>query len=426
MSNEIYSGTPFVSAKKTPWYFIKKYGSFYGVIIFISGAFFSGFYLGIFTERKELPATTYGTVLDRDSAIPRYLSKDVDFRLFWDVWSRVRNDYIDKNTPETKLFYGAMSGIVGALDDPYSVFLTPESSEKFHESLSGSFQGIGAEIGIKKNQLLIITPLPETPAEKAGLRAGDYILAIDKKNTAGMTLEDAVTRIRGKKATTVVLKIYRSGEEKERDVPIVRDTIEVKSVTWKVLDGTEIGYIKLSNFNEDTEKRFSEAVTDMLSRRVKGLILDVRNNPGGFLDTAIELAGYWVNGQTVVIEKYDHEEKEFKARVRARLQGIPTVVLVNEGSASASEIVAGALQDYGAATLVGKKTFGKGSVQDVKPLRDGSSIKLTIAKWLTPRRRLIDEEGIAPDIEIEMTKQDYESAKDPQLEKAKELLLGEK
>ena len=408
--------------KKTFLFFCKKYFVFYGVILLIGGGFFAGFYLGIYTTKEEKAATSYGEVKNRDAAIPKYLSKDIDFRLFWDVWSRVRSDYIDKNTPDTKLFYGALAGIVSALDDPYSVFLTPESSERFHESLAGSFQGIGAEIGIKKNQLLIIAPLPETPAEKAGLRAGDKILAIDKKNTAGMSLEDAVTRIRGKKGSTVVLTTYRDGDDKEKDVSIVRDAIEIKSVTWKIIDSTDIGYIKVSNFNEDTESRFADAVKFMLSKRVKGLILDLRNNPGGFLDTSIEMAGYWVDGQTVVIEKYDHEEKEFKARVRARLQGMPTVVLVNEGSASASEIVSGALQDYGAATLVGKKTFGKGSVQDVKPLPDGSSIKLTIAKWLTPKRRSINGEGIKPDIEIEMKKEDYEGNKDPQLEKAKEIL----
>jgi carboxyl-terminal processing protease len=154
--------------KKTPLYFFKKYFAFYGAILLIGGAFIGGFYLGIYSEKQEESATSYGNLKNRDSAIPKYLAKDVDFRIFWDVWSRVRSDYIDKNTPDTTLFYGALEGIVGALDDPYSVFLTPESSEKFHESLSGSFQGIGAEIGIKKNQLLIITPLPETPAEKAG------------------------------------------------------------------------------------------------------------------------------------------------------------------------------------------------------------------------------------------------------------------
>ncbi|MBI4272857.1 S41 family peptidase [Candidatus Uhrbacteria bacterium] len=411
--------------KKTLLYFFKQYFVFYGVVFLIGGGFFGGFYLGMYSEKQDKPATSYGAVKNRESAIPKYLSKDVDFRLFWDVWSRVRSDYIDKNTPDTKLFYGALEGIVGALDDPYSTFLTPESSEKFHESLSGSFQGIGAEIGIKKNQLLIITPLPETPAEKAGLRALDKILAIDKKNTSGMTLEEAVTRIRGKKGTTVVLTTYRDGDEKEKDISITRDTIEVKSVTWKIVDGTDLGYIKVSNFNEDTDSRFRDAVTFMLSKRVKGLILDLRNNPGGFLDTSIEMAGYWIDGQTVVIEKYDHEEKELKAHRSAKLQGMPTIVLVNEGSASASEIVSGALQDYGAATVVGKKTFGKGSVQDVKPLRDGSSIKLTIAKWLTPKRRSINEEGIKPDIEVEITEKDYESAKDPQLQKAKELLVTE-
>lgn len=409
--------------KKTKRRFFQKYVLFYCLILLIGGSFFVGFYSGAYYEKEVQVPQEYGLLKGREKEIPKYLSKDVEFDLLWDVWSRVKNDYVHKNTPDTKLFYGALAGIVASLGDPYSVFLTPETSEKFHESLSGSFQGIGAEIGIKKNQLLIITPLPDTPADKAGLRTGDKILKIDRVNTAGMPLDEAVSKIRGKKGTTVVLTIYRDGEEKERDVSIVRSTIEVKSVTWKLLDDPTIGYVKVSNFNEDTEGRFQEAVNYMLGKRVKGIILDLRNNPGGFLDTAIQMAGYWVDGQTVVIEQYDGDHREeFKARMNARLEKMPTIVLVNEGSASASEIVSGALQDYGSATLVGMKTFGKGSVQDVKPLKDGSSVKLTVAKWLTPKGRMIDEEGIKPDIEVEISKEDFEANRDPQLQKATELL----
>lgn len=401
-------------------YYVKKYIFFYGAILLIGTSFFAGFSTGTYYEKKQKPAGTLGELKNRAQELPSYISKDVDFDLFREVWSRVKSDYIHKDEPDTKLFYGALAGIVASLGDPYSVFLNPDTSEKFHESLAGSFQGIGAEIGIKKNQLLIVAPLPDTPATRAGLRAGDKILAIDKLDTANMPLDEAVTKIRGKKGTTVVLRIYRDGEEKERDVSITRDMIVITSVNWNLVESdTRIGYIRVTNFNEDTAGKFQEASRFLLSRGTQALILDLRNNPGGFLDTAIDMAGYWINGKTVVIEQYDTDhQEEFRSKVRAKFENVPTIILVNEGSASASEIVAGALQDYGSAVIIGKTTFGKGSVQDVKPLKDGSSIKLTIAKWLTPKGRTIDEQGITPDVEVEITKEDFEANRDPQLQKA--------
>lgn len=347
------------------------------------------------------------------------MSEDVDFDLFWNVWKRVKTGYITKNIEDKKLFYGSLAGMVAALEDPYSVFLEPDTAKKFDESLSGTFEGIGAEIGMKKNQLLIMSILPDTPAERASLRSGDAIVSIDKKDTAGMTIDYAVSIIRGKGGTPVVLKIYRADEGKPRDVTIIRDKIVVRSVTWKILPDSHIGYIKLAHFNQDTESGFKDAVQNLMAQRVSGIILDMRNNPGGFLDTAIQVSGYWVDGQTVVIEKYDEQNKdEYKSRTRASLRNMPTVVLVNEGSASAAEIVAGALQDYKKAVLVGVKTFGKGSVQDLQRLKDGSALKLTIAKWLTPNGRSINEEGITPDIEVLMTEKDYTENKDPQLDRA--------
>ncbi|MBI4250630.1 S41 family peptidase, partial [Candidatus Uhrbacteria bacterium] len=397
-----------------------------GIILLLGGSFFVGFSIGTYYEKKQKPPGTPGKLENRDKELPDYISKDVDFNLFWEVWSRVKKDYIHKDEPDTKLFYGALSGIVASLGDPYSVFLNPDTSEKFHESLAGSFQGIGAEIGVKKNQLLIVAPLPDTPADRAGLRAGDKILAIDKIDTTNMPLDEAVTKIRGKKGTSVALTIYRDGEEKEREVSIERDTIVITSVNWNLVESDpQIGYIRVTNFNEDTSGKFEEASRFLLGRKVKALILDLRNNPGGFLDTAIDMAGYWINGKTVVVEQYDTDNKEeFHSKVRARFENIPTIVLVNEGSASASEIVAGALQDYGAAVVIGKTTFGKGSVQDVKPLKDGSSIKLTIAKWLTPKGRTIDQQGIDPDTVVEVTKEDIEANRDPQLQKAISTLQG--
>ncbi len=404
----------------TPLYILKKYFLFYVVIALIGGSFYGGF---IYGEKQpyrpsEVATEQSGAITNSDKPAPEYVGKDVDFALFWDVWKRVKEEHIKKNTPDTKLFYGALSGIVSALDDPYSIFFNPEQAKEFEESLSGSFEGIGAELGMKKNQLLIIATLPDMPAEKAGLRAGDKILAVDKKSTTGMTIDAAVTRIRGKKGTNVTLTIYRDGESKERDISITRNTIVIEPVKWEMKDGN-IGYIHIIQFSEKTTAKFKQAVQELLAKKMRGLVIDLRNDPGGYLDAAVEIAGYWVDGNTVVIEKYaDNKQDEYKGHVVPRLKDMPTAVLINKGSASASEIVSGALQDYGKAILVGEQSFGKGSVQDVQRLSDGSALKLTIAKWLTPKGRTIQDEGITPNIIVELSEDDYKNKKDPQLERA--------
>ncbi len=366
-----------------------------------------------------------GTLTNTDRPLPKYLTKDVDFMMFWDVWNRAKKDYIKKDTPDTKLFYGALAGIVSSLHDPYSVFLDPDTAKEFNDDLSGEFEGIGAEIGFKSGQLVVIAPLPGTPAEKAGLRAGDKILAIDKKNTSTFSLEYAVSLIRGKKGTDVVLKIFRDGEKEARDLTITRNTIAVDSVKWE-MKKDDVAYIKITSFAKDTEGKFGQAVRELLPKNPKGLIIDLRNNPGGFLDTAVQVSGYWVDGKTVVIEEYgDGKRDPYSGTSKPILKDMKTIILVDGGSASASEILSGALQDYGKATLVGKKTFGKGSVQDLQQLKDGSAIKLTIAHWLTPLGRSINEEGIKPDVEVGITPDDIEKKKDPQLDKAMSLVTGE-
>ncbi len=321
--------------------------------------------------------------------------------------------------------YGALSGMVGSLGDPYSVFFDPETTRKFNEELAGKFDGIGAEIGMKHDQIVIIAPLPDSPAQRAGLQAGDKILKIDDKDTAGMPLDIAVSNIRGKKGTSVVLKIFRTGAKEPKDFPITRDTINVRSVTWKMLPG-DIGYVKMVYFNETTDALFEEAIQGILAKNPKGIIFDLRNNPGGFLEVGVDVASQWVPAGQVVVtqESQGGGKEEFRARGQARFHGIATVVLVNGGSASASEIVAGALQDYSVAKLIGEKTFGKGSVQTFEPLRNGSSIKITVAHWLTPKGRQINGTGIAPDIEVKMGKDDFEGDKDPQLQKAIDALSG--
>lgn len=395
-----------------------------------------GFTVGATFDQRQAARVNpdNGQVVNAEK-IPDYLSKDVDFNEFWQVWKYVKSNYVKADVSDAKLFYGALGGIVASLGDPYSVFFEPEISQKFNEELSGSFQGIGAEIGMKENHLAVIAPLPGTPADRAGLKAGDFILAIDGKDTTSIALDYAVNIIRGPKGTPVKLSVFTTGDKEPHDLTIVRDSIEIDSVRFAktdakgitqqdgvLLDGG-IAYLQLSYFNENTLADWNKTVQDIITKNPKGIILDLRNNPGGFLGTAIEVAGEWVDGKTVVKEQLrDGSKVEHKAERQARFAGIPTVVLVNGGSASGAEIVAGALQDYGVAKLVGQTTFGKGSVQDLKQFSDGSSVKLTIAEWLTPNDRNINKEGIKPDVEVDRTKEDYDNNRDPQMDKALELL----
>ncbi len=405
---------------------IKKITLSYLLVFFILFVFLGGVYLGAKNETTpaEKAAAVGGKVIGKESEIPDYLKRDVNFNLFWEVWDYLKNNYVDDNVMDTKLFYGALAGVVAGLQDPYSVFLEPETSKKFQQELSGSFEGIGAEIGLRDDTLTIIAPLPGNPAEIAGLLAGDKVLAIDDYDTTGMSLDYAVNLIRGPKGTTVKLTILHNGDSVPTEVHVVRDTIKIVSVSWKMLDN-QIAKIDLKYFHEDTLTRFNTAVREIIAQQPRGIILDLRNNPGGFLQTAVEITANWVGADKIIVIEKRRNEDFFGHQAAgsiAYFQDIPTVVLINKGSASGSEIVAGALQDYKAATLVGETTFGKGSVQELKALEDGSSVKLTIAKWLTPAGREIDQEGIAPDVEVKLVKEDYDKDLDPQLDKALEIL----
>ncbi len=365
------------------------------------------------------PKPEYGEVLDKDS-IKEYLLKDVEFNLFWDVWNLLQRRYVDRPIQETTLFYGALNGMVNALNLPYTVFLDPNTYKEFSSDLEGNFEGIGAEIGLKKGILVIIAPLPKSPAENTGLRPGDIVLEIDHKDTTGIALDQAVKWIRGKKGTSVLLKIFRKEWDAPKEITIIRDTINVESVAAEIRDNLMI--IKVSHFNADTMTLFNQAAEEALSKKVKGVIVDLRGNPGGYLDGAIEMGSFWVRDDVIVIEKFsDGRERKYRSKGPAKLEKMKTVILVNEGSASASEIVAGALKDYKKASIVGKKTFGKGSVQVLEELKDGSALKITVAKWLTPSRKDITEQGIEPDILVDKTEKDYEEEKDPQLDKAMSL-----
>lgn len=392
------------------------------VIVYLLIIFVVAFLMGAIVEKNFLPRNLIPNwrILQTSETI----NTDIDYDLFWEVWSSVKEKYVDQPVSDQDLFYGSLKGMVTGLDDPYSVFLNPDLSKKFLEDMSGSFEGIGIEIGIKEERLTVIAPLPDTPAFRAGLRSADKIYAIDKKDTIGISLDEAAHLIRGAKGTPVVLSIWRKGDIIPREVEIIRDVIDIKSVSWELM-GNNIAYLKISHFSEDTWDEFKAISKVILNSNPNGLILDLRNNPGGYLDTAVNVAGYWLGKEIITISK-DAKDKEIEYRSygRADLVHIPTVVLVNQGSASASEILAGALQDYKQATILGENTFGKGSIQELETFFDGSSLKITVAYWYTPLGRSINEQGIMPDIEVELTSEDYELNRDPQLDQALEMLGG--
>lgn len=398
------------------------------VAILLAASFGAGLWTATISRRAEdivnKQALYVGEVANKYS---QYLldkgGEDVDFGIFWEVWDALEKQYVDsEKVSEKKLFYGALKGMVASVGDPYTIFMDPKVSKGFDDDLAGTFEGIGAEIGIKNDILTIIAPLPDMPAEKAGLKAGDQVFFIDDASTLDMSVDEAVNRIRGEKGTEVKLSVFREGFDDLRDFSITRGKIVVKSVTTKTLDN-DIYYLRITNFNNDTEELFNRSVREILEGDYQGLIVDLRNNPGGYLDTAIEMASEWVEQGIIVTEKYSDDNKtEHLARGRARLSGFETVVLVNQGSASASEIVAGALQDYRQARVLGQQTFGKGSVQTLNKFGDGSSLKITVAKWLTPNNRSINDEGIMPDLLVDLTLEDYNNNEDPQLDAAKEVL----
>lgn len=398
---------------------------FFLILFLIGGAFWFGYEQG---RGAVVSGNVSGQILSPEDAV--FLNKSsqdktIDFSLFWKVWGLLEDKYVDKSKLDAhELFYGAIKGMLAATGDPYTTFFDPKENQAFKEDISGTFEGIGAEMGIKDNVLTIIAPLEGMPAEKAGLMSGDKILKVNGENIASFSLEEAVNKIRGQKGTEVVLTIFRSGDEGTRDIAVKRDIILVKSVRFEMKD-SDIAYIRVSRFGEDTEKEFSDAVKQTTQKKAKGLIVDLRNNPGGFLESAVNMGSLMLpSGKVVVMEESGTGvRREMKARGGDVLSGLPTVVLINEGSASASEILAGALKDNRTnVTLVGKKSFGKGSVQELLPVNKETSVKITVARWLTPAGKQIHNVGISPDEEIALSADDVKNERDPQLDKAVEIL----
>jgi carboxyl-terminal processing protease len=343
--------------------------------------------------------------------------RQIVFPTFWEAWDTLHNKYIGE-IDQQDLFYGSVSGMVKAAGDPYTVFSDPQDTKQFEETIEGSFSGIGVEIGIRGGALTVIAPLEGSPAQEAGIREGDIVVAVDEEPiTVDMTLDDAVSRIRGKRGTEVVLTVIRKDAQTTEDITVRRDIIDIESVKLNIEDA--VAHVNISSFNGDTSAQFTKAARQIVSSQAKGIILDVRNNPGGYLQTSVEIASRFLPEEMLVVSERGQKTTEYKAEGNTLLQGIPMVILVNEGSASASEILAGALRDQQQIPLIGTKTFGKGSVQELIKLSDGSSIRVTVAKWYTPSGHNIHENGLEPDIEVE---QNYDTEEDEPLIKAKEEL----
>lgn len=346
------------------------------------------------------------------------LPNQLDFSGVQQVYDKLRLNF-DGQLDQQKLIDGAKKGLVDAAGDPYTVFFTSDEATKFKNELDGKFSGIGAELGKKNDTLTVISTIDESPARKAGLLAGDLIVKVNGEDTTNWSIEQAVSKIRGDKGTTVKLTIVRAQQLKE--FSIVRDDIVNPSVNASITD-QNIGYMRVSRFAEDTEALSKQAAADFKAKNVKGIILDLRGNGGGYVNAATALSSLWLKqGDVVVDEKGNQSDREV-ASGNNLLSGIPTVVLIDGGSASASEITAGALHDHGAAKLVGVKSFGKGSVQQILDLTGGDQLKVTVAKWFTPNGINISKEGIKPDVEVQVSDADLAANRDPQKDKAAELL----
>lgn len=390
---------------------------FTAVVVFSAGFFAGGGSLAVSFKGK--PKVT----IDRTLPVSH---QDIDFSLFWRVWDRLSESYFDKEKLDSaNMVYGAISGMVSAVGDPYTVFLSPEENKLVEDDLEGNFDGVGIQIGFRGTQLAVIAPLPGTPAEEAGVKAGDFIVGIkdEKKDvdmgTVGITLPEAVKAIRGPAGSKVTLMLLREGVDDPIEVEIKRASIDVPSVILSFVgDDSEIARIQILKFGGSTNGEWDKTIKDIVkNQKVKYVIVDVRNNPGGFLQGSVDIASEFVDsGKTVVIQEMANgKREEFTAMGLSRLKGYPTVMLVNKGSASASEILAGALRDIRGLKLIGETTFGKGTIQEPQELDGGAGLHITIAKWLTPKGTWVNEKGLDPDIKVE---DNPDTAEDEQLQKA--------
>ncbi len=390
-----------------------------------------GFASGFRYERHQ-SARTADAIITQITNQEEGKSAAVDFKLFWQVWDKLRENFVDHEKLDSqKLVYGAISGMVAAAGDPYTVFFEPVTSKKFQEQVTGAFSGVGMEIGMRDGMIVVIAPLKDSPAMRAGILAGDVVVKVDGAETDPWSVEEAVDHIRGKKGSAVHLTLFRDGQDGYLELDVVRDTIKIHAVEWRILEN-KVAYLQISSFNANVDAEFIAAARELRAAGATRLILDVRNNPGGLLDSAVTLGGWLMKRDSIVVmERFsDGTTEEIRSNGNGELSALPTVVLMNGGSASAAEILAGALHDIRKIELIGEKSFGKGSVQQVEEFYNGSSLKVTVAKWLTPNGVSISETGITPTIEVKMDPSDYKDkgwefgvvGKDPQLDKAIEVV----
>jgi carboxyl-terminal processing protease len=412
---------------------------FRGIILLLI-TFLVGYYVGV--TKIQVEWKNYKPVIQATSKEPPAEVTNVDFSQFWVVWQKLAENYYDKSKLDPqKMLNGAISGMTQSLGDPFTVYLPPSQNTNFKQGLAGQFSGIGAELGTKDNDIIVIAPLDGTPAQRAGIKAGDKITKVDGDSTAGWTISQAVDRIRGPRGTEVILTVMHKDQNKEVDIKIVRDTITVKSVSGFVKKASEfedvtkdkfkgsnanIMYIRLSQFGDNTNKDWLALVEKLYAQvendsDFEGVIFDLRNNPGGYLSDAVFIASEFLSqGQPVVIEETGTSfRRSLNVERRGRFQNTEVIVLINKGSASASEIVAGALQDHGKARLLGETSYGKGTIQEATDFGNGAGLHVTIAKWLTPKGTWVNEKGLTPDIKVASDGKNL----DPQLEKAIEELI---
>jgi len=399
-------------------------------VILLSGTFAGGLIVGHlmpsrlpFINNAIAPLGAPTVLPDQQSATPG----DVQtlFKPFWEAWNIIHDQYVDQPVDDVKLMQGAINGMMESLGDKHSTYMDPKVYKEASTSLAGSYEGIGAYVDTAADYLTIISPIPGSPAEKAGLQPGDKIIKIDGVDMTGIDTEVAHQKVLGPAGSTVVLTVARKDTAQPLEFSIVRDKIVIKSATGKMLDNN-IAYVQVNTFGENTTSELTATLTELMAQNPKGLILDLRNNGGGYLQTAVEVVSQFAPKGVVLYEKFgDGKQNQYDVIPGGLATDIPMVILINEGSASASEITAGALQDYGRAKLIGVVSYGKGSVQNWVPLSDDQgAVRVTIAKWYTPNDRTIEGKGLAPDVYATMTIDDFKAGRDPQLEAATETLLA--
>jgi len=399
-------------------------------IILLSGTFAGGFIVGHlvplsgqFPVGSETVAPVQVPTVSSDQQTSTPSELETLFAPFWEAWNIIHTQYVDQPVDNVKLMQGAINGMMQSLGDKHSTYMDPTTYESATTELAGSWEGIGAYVDTTSDYLTVISPLPGSPAEKAGLQPGDQIIKIDGEDMTGVDTELARRKVIGPAGSTVLLTVARKDAPEPLEFSITRDRIVIKSATGKMLENN-IAYVQVNTFGENTTSELTATLTELMAQNPKGLILDLRNNGGGYLQTAVEVVSQFVPEGAVLLEKFgDGKQNEYDVIPGGLATKIPMVVLINEGSASASEITAGALQDYGRAKLVGVVSYGKGSVQNWVPLsNDQGAVRVTIAKWFTPKDRTIEGKGLTPDVYIAMTQEDYKAKLDPQLDAAVQTL----